>query len=34
MQLQGLKEKAFTLRKQIMEVGYLTQSGHLSSAIK
>ncbi len=33
MQLQGLKEKAFTLRKQIMEVGYLTQSGHLSSAL-
>ena len=33
MDIEMLEEKAFSLRKQIMEVGYKTQSGHLSSAL-
>ena len=33
MQIYELEKKALDLRKKIMEVGYLTQSGHLSSAL-
>ncbi len=33
MDIEMLEDKAFSLRKQIMEVGYKTQSGHLSSAL-
>ena len=33
MNIYQLEEKADIFRKKIMEIGYLTQSGHLSSAL-
>lgn len=33
MDVNGLRDKAWSLRKRVMEVGYRTQSGHLSSAL-
>lgn len=33
MEVQQLEKKAMELRKRIMELGYMTKSGHLSSAL-